>query len=161
MAWHPVNKSTGMRNLIFVLLAVLCLKSQAQNKLTNNIIEGSRVFVDLLRVIKSPKNTVMPASPAVHTLLDSCATKSLGDVCYKNASGKTIFVSLYKRSGNSYAAVPLSLAILNNTKECVYEIQSGIYKYKIEYENDDEKRTVYKEGEIKIEACDKKQEEIK
>lgn len=150
-----------MRNLVFVLLAALCLKAQAQNNLSNNIIEGGKVFVDLLRIIKAPKNSLIPTATSVSIIKDSCAIKSLGDICYKNSSGKTMYVTLYKRNGNIYTAASLSLTILNNTKECVYEVLSGIYKYKIEYENDDEKRVVYKEGELKIEACDKKQEEIK
>jgi hypothetical protein len=141
-----------MRKLFFLLLAVIHMQAQAQKNLTTNIIEGGRVFVDLLRVIKAPKNMVVPGSTTLQQpATDSCALKSQGDLCYKNSSGKSLYINLYKRNGNTYTAVPLSLTILNNSKECLYEIQAGIYKYKIEYE-DEEKRIVYKEGELKVVA---------
>lgn len=152
-----------MKKFIFMLPVFLCLKSSAQKNTVNHIIEGGRVVADILRVFKTPKAAMVspsgstPAIPAA----DSCAIKALGDFCYKNISGKSLYINLYKRNGNTYATIPMSLAILNNSKECLYEIQSGIYKYRIEYENEEEKRVVYKEGEFKIEACEKKLEEIK
>jgi hypothetical protein len=136
------------------------MKAQAQNNLTSNIIEGGRVFVDILKVFKTPKKAEIVPATTLQSLTDSCFTKSIADLCYKNSFGKSIYISLYKRNGNSYTTTPLTLTILNNTRECLFEIQAGIYKYKIEYD-DDGKRIIHKEGEIKIQACDKKQEEIK
>lgn len=153
-----------MRKILFLLLAGICLHTQAQRNTANNIIEGGRIVVDILRLIKSPKNSMAFTSGAIQPSListDSCATKSLGNICYKNSSGKNLYITLYKRNGNAYSALPLTLAMLNNSKECLYEIQSGIYKYKIEYENEDEKRVILREGEMKIAACDDRQEELK
>jgi hypothetical protein len=153
-----------MRKIFFLLMTGICLHGQAQKNTASNIIEGGRVVVDLLRVIKSPKNSLAHSSSTLQPAAipaDSCATKALGNICYKNTSGKSLYIALYKRNGNTYAAVPLSLTMLNNSKECLYEIQAGIYKYKIEYENDDEKRVVLREGEMKIAACDEKQEDVK
>jgi hypothetical protein len=149
-----------MRKLFFLLLASVCIQAQAQNNLTNNIIEGGKVVVDILRVFKTPRKAISPSAIVAQTITDSCSAKAIADVCYKNTSGKSLYINLYKRNGNAYTTVPLTLTIQNNTKECLYEIQAGIYKYKIEYEEEG-KKAAYKEGEIKIGACDKKQEDIK
>ena len=149
-----------MRKIFFLLLACICMKAQTQTNLANNIIEGGKVMVDIIKVFKSPRKEVSSSANVPIPATDSCAIKAFADVCYRNSSGKSLYISLYKRNGNSYTPVPLNLTILNNTKECLYEIQAGIYKYKIEYD-DDNKKIIYKEGEIKIQACDKKQEEIR
>lgn len=153
-----------MRKLIFLLPVFLCLKNSAQKNTVNNIIEGGRVVADILRIIKTPKNSVAYSAGIVQpsiTTTDSCAAKSLANICYKNSSGKNLYITLYKRNGNVYAALPLTLVMPVNSKECLYEIQSGIYKYKIEYENEEEEKIILREGEMKIAACDDKQEELK
>ncbi len=70
-------------------------------------------------------------------------------------------VSLFKRIGAIYSITPLNLYIGNNGQEYLYEVPIAIYKFKIEYESEDEKKVVYREGEIKINACDKMVREIK
>lgn len=70
-------------------------------------------------------------------------------------------VTLFKRIGAIYSTTPLNLYIGYNVQEYLYEVPIAIYKFKIEYENDDEKKVVYKEGEIKINAYDKMVREIK
>lgn len=116
--------------------------------------------MDLIKVIKAPKANTIAGYSGTISRTDSCVTKGLVDIAYKNNSGKSMFVSLYLRNGNALAAIPLTLKVLNGGKENLFEIQAGIYKYKIEYE-EEEKRVVYKEGEIKLQACDKKELEIK
>lgn len=151
-----------MTKLYPLLFLLLCMETTAQKNLSSDIIEGGRVFVDFLRVLKSPKSSFAPANNQVLPIAaDSCAIKSLADICYKNNTGKSIYISLYKRNGNMYTTIPLNLTLLNNSKECLFEIQAGIYKYKIEYENEDEKRIVFKEGEIKITSCNNRLEEVR
>jgi hypothetical protein len=70
-------------------------------------------------------------------------------------------VSLFKRIEAIYSITPLNLYIGNNGQEYLYEVSIAIYKFKIEYENEDEKKLVYREGEIKINACGKMVREIK
>jgi hypothetical protein len=146
-----------MNKLFFFFLAMGCRQALSQNNMTSNIIEGSKTLVDLIRVIKTPRTSI----PSATTLLtDSCATKNLADVSYKNNTGKAMVVSLYKRTGALYAAVPLSLKILPNTTESLYEIMAGIYKYRIEFETEGI-RSLQVEREIKIQSCDKLFKEIK
>jgi hypothetical protein len=43
----------------------------------------------------------------------------------------------------------------------LFEISSGIYKYKTEYEDADDKKVIYREDEMKIILCDKLVKQIK
>lgn len=70
-------------------------------------------------------------------------------------------VTLFNRIGAIYSIISLNLYIGYNVQEYLYEVPIAIYKFKIEYENEDEKKLVYREGEIKINACDKMVREIK
>ncbi len=151
-----------MRKLFFLLPAFLCLNATAQKNTADNIIEGGRVLADILRVFKTPKNNLVQTPvPTAQITADSCQLKALSDCCFKNTSGKSLYIALYKRNGNIYTTVPLNLLIPDNTKECLLDIPAGIYKYKIEYEAEDKRRILFREGEFKLDACGKKLEEIK
>ncbi|MBL0145797.1 MAG: hypothetical protein IPP48_08575 [Chitinophagaceae bacterium] len=153
-----------MRKLFLLLLISSNLSVIAQNNLTTTIIEGGKTLVDLVRVFKTPKANIMQTaatSTSTAASADSCYSKGLADITYKNTSGKSMQVSLYKRNGTVYATAPLTLRISNNSQESLYEISSGIYKYKIEYDEVDNKKIIFKEGEIKIQSCDKLVKEIK
>jgi hypothetical protein len=153
-----------MRKLFFLLLMNSSLLAVAQNNLTTTIIEGSKTLVDLVKVFKTPKSSMVYTPTAANTAavgVDSCYSKGLADIAYKNKTGKTIQVYLYKRNGSIYETIPLSLRISNNSQESLYEISSGIYKYKIECEELDGRKILYNEGEIKITPCDKLVKEIK
>ena len=112
-------------------------------------------MVELVRVFKTSKN-VLPQQNLIENK-DSCAIKNLGDICYVNMSGNNITVGLSKRNGQVYAPA-LTLKIANNSKECLYELQAGVYKYRIEF---GEQKIVLNEGEVKLNACDKLVKEIK
>ena len=153
-----------MRKLITFLLMSSCLLVNAQNNLTTTIIEGSKTLVDFLRVFKTPKVNMVQIPATNHTTasgVDSIYSKGFADITYKNTSGKTMEVSLYKRNGALYAATSLTLRIGNNSQESLFEISSDIYKYKTEYEDADDKKVIYREGEMQITPCDKLVKEIK
>ena len=153
-----------MRKLILVLLMNGSLLALAQSNLITSIIEGGRTLVDLVRVFKTPKVNMVQIPATKHTTasgVDSCYSKGLADITYKNTSGKTMEVSLYKRNGALYAATSLTLRIGNNSQESLFEISSGIYKYKTEYEDADDKKVIYREDEMKIILCDKLVKQIK
>ena len=145
------------RHLLMAALAITTSAS-AQNNTAGNIIEGGRVLVELVRVLKIPKSNMIPH--AVAERKDSCFVKNICDLCLKNASGKSVIVSLFKRSGNGYEAGVLSCKILPRNQECWYELKAGIYKMKIEKE-EGEVFKIYQEGELKLVACSNTFREIK
>jgi mRNA degradation ribonuclease J1/J2 len=146
-----------MKTVIFLLLLGNCLAAAAQNNLTANIIEGGKTLVDLIRVFKTPKAT--NAANNTITVTDSCSIKNLADITYKNSGTRAVFISLFKRTGAVYSIQPLTLKIAAASRESLYEIPSGIYKFKIEYA-EGEVKLLHKEGEIKIQPCDKILKEI-
>ena len=81
----------------------------------STIVEGGRVFVDILKILKTPKRSFVPVSTVQPSVTDSCQLKSIADLCYFNKSGETVYISLYKRNGNTYAAIPLTLTIIKNS----------------------------------------------
>jgi hypothetical protein len=151
-----------MRELILLLLVSSCLQIKAQNNLTTTIIEGGKTLVDLVRVFKTPKTVVaFSESPVAAISPDSCYSKGLSDITYKNKLQKIVQISLYKRNGAIYTTAALSLRIGINSQESLYEVPVGIYKFKIECDEPDGRKSILSEGEIKVNACDKFVREIK
>lgn len=144
-----------MRQLIVAAVILLTGNATAQNNTASNLIEGGKTLVELVRIFKSPKNIV--AQQNIVESKDSCIQKNLADICYKNTSGNNVTVSFFKRTGLVYLPA-LTLKIAINSQECLYELQAGIYKYKIE---SGEQKVLVNEGELKLNACDKIVREIK
>ena len=142
----------------FLLSAAIFIHTmlQAQNALTSNFVEGGRTLIELIKILKPAKT----ATPASYTNTDSCASKKLADISFKNKTAKMILISLFFRNGNIYDAQPLSLKLAAVSEESLYEIKSGVYKYRIETDSSGQK-TVLHEGELKLQPCDKLVKEIK
>lgn len=147
-----------MRRMILAVTMLMNISSPAQSNTANNIIEGGKTLVELVKVFKMPKYTIV--QPPIVEKKDSCAIKNVTDICIKNSTVKPLRVSLYKRNGNVYEPGILSLKILPKNQEFLYELKVGIYKIKFETEEDDEARTI-NEGEIKLIACQNFFKEIK
>ena len=147
-----------MKKLILPVAALITFSASSQNNTASNIIEGGKVVVELVRVFKAPRQAVY--SQNIIEKKDSCTVKSVCDLCFKNSTDKGLYISLYKRNGNTYETNVLTMKVLPKAQECVFEVRSGIYKFKIEIEDDDE-RIVYREGEMKLIACENIFKEIK
>jgi len=147
-----------MRRYLLLLAFASISKASAQNTTVGNIIEGGKVLVDLVRVLKIPKTSLV-VQP-VPERKDSCFMKNQSDLCFRNATGKSILVTLYKRSGNGYEPGVLSARILPRNQECWYELKAGVYKMKVERDDDDSVK-IYREGELKLLACSNLFREIK
>ena len=115
--------------------------------------------MELVRVFKMPRY-FMPLPQPVVEKKDTCLIKNISDFTIKNSTNKTLLVSLYRRNGNIYEPGVLSLKILPKNQETLYELKAGIYKMKFETEEDEEKK-VFREGEIKLNACENIFKEIK
>lgn len=147
-----------MRTLIVAAAALININTAAQNNTTANIIEGGKTLVELVRVLKAPKTSLI-SEPVVEKK-DSCAVKNTTDICIKNSTGKLLLVSLFRRNGNLYEPGVLFLKILIKNQECLYELKPGVYKIKFETEENGVK-TSFREGEIKLNACENFYKEIK
>ena len=148
-----------MRKQILSAVVLITLTASAQNNTASNIIEGGKTLVELVRVFKAPRYAIYPQNFVEKK--DSCVLKNICDLSFKNSMDKGLYISLFKRNGNLYEANVLTMKVLPKAIECLYELKSGIYKFKIEIEGEDEKRIVYREGELKLIACENIVKEIK
>jgi hypothetical protein len=140
-------------------VALINANTSAQNNTATNIIEGGKTLVELVRIFKTPRY-LMPLPQPVVERKDSCSIKNVSDFTIKNSTAKPLLVSFYRRNGNIYEPGILSLKILPKNQETLYELKAGIYKIKFETEEDDEAK-VFREGEIKLNACENMFKEIK
>lgn len=151
-----------MRKYLLLAVCMYATSVWAQSNTASNLIEGGKTLVELVRIFKTPKNNVAANTQTVPLKTDSCTIKSISDLCFKNTTNKSLYISLFKRNGNNYEANILTIKILPRTQECWYELKSGIYKFKIEVDgNDDDKKIIYREGEMKLSACENVVKEIK
>lgn len=148
-----------MRAFILTAVVLINMNTSAQNNTAANIIEGGKTIVELVRVFKTPK-TLLTSEPVTPKRTDSCVLKNTTDICIKNSTGNPLRVSFYRRNGNTYEAGILFLKISPKNQECLYELKSGVYKIKLETEENAVK-TSLKEGEIKLNPCENVFKEIK
>ncbi|MBC7935975.1 MAG: hypothetical protein H7Y86_11550 [Rhizobacter sp.] len=148
-----------MRLLYFIMI-FLCVvmegMAQVQNKITP-IIEGGKTLVELISIFK--KKPAASTNSDDNIKADSCNSKQIADLCFKNSSLKDIVVSVYKRNESGYDAVPFTMRVIAQKRECWYDLRTGIYKYKIEIDSAGIK-TLFIEGDMKLQSCDKIQREI-
>lgn len=150
-----------MRRYFIIALCIFNIAVKAQNSTASNLIEGGKTLVELVRIFKTPKNNVTANTPADVSKLDSCAIKNSSDLCFKNSTVKSVYISLYKRNGTVYETTPLTVKILPRTQECWYELRAGIYKFKIETDGEADKKITFREGEMKLAPCENAVKEIK
>jgi hypothetical protein len=86
-----------MRRLILAATVLMNFSTTAQNNTANNIIEGGKTLVELVRVFKTPKY-FMPPPQVVVEKKDSCALKNIADIGIKNSTAYPLIVSLYRRN---------------------------------------------------------------
>ena len=147
-----------MRIIILIIFSFLVINVSKAQLTASNLIDGSRTLVELISVFKKSKPaTLMPVDK---NAVDSCAIKQLADLCFKNSSSTDIAISLYRRVETAYEAQPFTVKVLPRKEECLYELKSGIYKYRIEVEKSGVKN-VLNEGEFKLQPCDNMKREIK
>ncbi len=149
-----------MKIYFSILFLFLSITLSAQSP-TQQIVEGSKTLVELIKVIKTPRQNLNAQNftTANPTATDSCAIKKRSDLCYKNSSSKVLSISIYKRNGDTYDTTPFTMKVLAQKQECWYELRAGIYKYKIEQDAVSGK-TLVNEGEFKLEPCENMVREI-
>ena len=150
-----------MRKYIMIAFCIFTTVVRAQNSTASNLIEGGKTLVELVRIFKTPKNSVAGNALQEPSKTDSCTLKNISDLCFKNSTGKSLYISLYKRNGAVYETVPLTIKVLPKVQECWYELRAGIYKFKIEMDGDADKKITFREGEMKLTACENAVKEIR
>lgn len=144
-----------MKKPILLLIFFVAQYIADAQSLTENLVQGSKTLVELISVLKNK-----PSAATGKNTTDSCAVKQLADLCFKNSSTRNLAVSIYRRIEAAYEAQPFSVKVLPKKQECLYELRTGIYKYRIEADSGMVKLLV-SEGEFKLQACDNMKREIR
>lgn len=150
-----------MKKYLLPALCFFAAAARAQNSTASNLIEGGKTLVELVRVFKTPKNNISGNTAPDNAKTDSCTIKNISDLCFKNTTAKSVYISLYKRNGAVYETVPLTIKVLPKAQECWYELRAGIYKFKMEMDGEADKKITFREGEMKLAACENAVKEIK
>ena len=150
-----------MKKYLLLALCSFAAAARAQNSTASNLIEGGKTLVELVRVFKTPKNNITGNTVPDNSKTDSCTIKNISDLCFKNTTAKSVYISLYKRNGAVYETIPLTIKILPKAQECWYELRAGIYKFKMETDGEADKKITFREGEMKLTACENAVKDIK
>lgn len=149
-----------MKKLLIAAAMAFPAVLPAQNAITSDLVEGGKTLVELIRVIRAPRVVAAVSPPPETKIADSCVVRKIADISFKNKTGKPVQVSLFFRIGNNYDTRPLMLTLSALSQESLFELRTGIYKYKIETGEEDE-QVILHEGELKLEPCDRLIREIK
>jgi hypothetical protein len=143
---------------IILFCCMIPLYSMSQNPVSE-VVEGGKALMELIKVIKSPKQNKNVVHGETQVVTDSCAILQRSNVCFVNHTSKSIVVSIYKRNGEGYSTQPYTNKVLSQNEECWYDLRSSIYKYRIEIENGISK-SILREGEFRLEPCENVRKEI-
>ena len=143
-----------MRNLIlylFILLGMgLSFKPIAQTS-QNTLIESGKILVELVKIFK--KSNGQPAG--------MFNTNNLSDLCFANSSLDNLFIEISKKINDSfYKPLPASISLNSQSHECLLELISGIYHYKL-FKRNGTSLTLQLEGDLKLVPNEKMEREIK
>ncbi len=111
-----------------------------ENQTIEGVLEGSRIVVDLIGVLKSNDTKTRNATY-------DCKKMKAADVCFVNKKEIKLEVELSMRDENQS---PYVLIISKNHKECAVLIPAGIYNYKVV---DSASKEVLRRGDVVIKIC--------
>ncbi len=140
-----------MKTLLLILLLILvCHNLNAQTP-QNNFVEGGKILVELIRIFK--KN---PAKQALSGLENNSS-----DLCFTNSTPDNLLIELSKKlNDSSYKQLPVAINLTSKAHECLLEISSGVYHYKV-FKKNAGSQILLLEGEMRLMANEKMEREIK
>ena len=149
-----------MRILSMFLLSLLLFKRVMGQASAESIIAGGRAIIELITVLQKNKPPIAGNLKERQTVADSCAVKQHADLCFRNSTSRELTISICKRNDTTYEPNVFSVKVLKKKKECLLELRSGIYKYRIEADEGNSK-ILFSEGEFRLQPCDNMLREIK
>ena len=154
-----------MKPIKAIIVCLFCFSNiYGQISTSATLVEGGKALVELIKIFKTPKKNLgtrtIKNSEKIEYSDESCETKQLSDLCFKNSTSNSVIISIYRRNGNDYEEKPFTMKVLSQKEECWFELKAGIYKYRIEIDSGIY-NALLREGEFKLEACDNMEREIK
>lgn len=132
-----------------VLLSVIQLP--AQTPTNNNLVEGGKLLVELVKIFN--KN---PLPQSIHNQENYSA-----DLCFINSTPDNLFIEISRKLNDStYKTLPASISLNSKAHECLLEISSTVYHYKV-YKKQPGAQVLMLEGELRLAPNEKMEREIK
>ena len=140
-------KTVGINILLFIMTAV---ELPAQS-IPNKLVESGKILVELVNIFK--KNP-LPYSQ------DGKAINS-SDLCFTNSTTENLLIEISKKiNDSSYKLLPASICLNSNAHECLMELSSTIYHYKV-YKKQNMAQVLLLEGELRLIPNEKMERQIK
>ena len=137
-------------SLIILLVIGLCFKTAAQAT-QNTLIESGKLLVELVKIFK--KN---PLQQGVQMNGNNSS-----DLCFTNSTTDHLFIEVLKKINDSlYKVLPGSISLTPQAHECLLELPSSIYHYRV-YKKNNGTQSLSLEGDLKLVPNEKMEREIK
>jgi hypothetical protein len=147
------------KGMFFILICFISIPAWAQSS-TESIISGGKAIIELISFLHQNKISLAGNLKERPPVADSCIVKQISDLCFRNSTSRDITISICKRNDTAYEPNVFSVKVLKKKKECLLELRSGIYKYRIEADEGNAK-ILFSEGEFRLQPCDNMLREIK
>ena len=117
----------------------------------NNIVEGGKVLVELVKVFK--KNSLAQGTRST----DNASS----DLCFKNNTIDNLYIEFSKRVNDStMKTLPFSISVTVNAHECLLELSPSLYHYKV-FKKNYTGQVLSLEGDIRLVPNEKMEREIR
>ena len=137
-------------SLIILLVIGLCFKTAAQAT-QNTLVESGKLLVELVKIFK--KN---PLQQGVQMNGNNSS-----DLCFTNSTTDYLFIEVLKKINDSlYKVLPGSISLTPQAHECLLELPSSIYHYRV-YKKNNGTQSLSLEGDLKLVPNEKMEREIK
>lgn len=113
--------------------------------ITNDLVEGGKLFIDLVKIFKK--------NPAQAT--------TTSDLCFTNSTADNLFIELSRKLNDStYKPLPSAISLTTHAHECLLELNANVYHYKV-YKKINNAQILSLEGELRLKPNEKMEQEIK
>ena len=137
-------------SLIILSVIGLSFKTVAQSP-QNTLLESGKILVELVKIFKKS-----PLQQGVQVNGNNSS-----DLCFTNSTSDHLFIEVLKKINDSlYKVLPISISITPQAHECLLELPSGIYHYRV-YKKNNGTQSLSLEGDLKLVPNEKMEREIK
>ena len=137
--------------LLFCSNVFICFSLAQTPVPANNFVESGKLLIELVKIFR--KNPVNPAG--LNTGYNS------SDLCFTNSTPDNLLIELSKKlNDSSYKQLPVAINLTSKAHECLLEISSGVYHYKV-FKKNAGSQILLLEGEMRLMANEKMEREIK
>ena len=140
-----------MRSFYIILIILLTCFNVFAQSVTNNLVEGGKILVELVKIFKKSPLPLNHHGPEINS----------SDLCFTNSTNENLYVEVSKKINDStYKILPASVSLNTNAHECLLELSAVVYHYKV-FKKISGAGILLLEGELRLSPNEKMEREIK